>query len=195
MEKHVKNDSAINYLTASEHVRIVFYPTNEELAYKGKDLATIFCKAAQKIFGLETTVLLEKAFIGYIHALTIIDDFDKDTERDEYESQILYKANPEAYRLYKKNRLGMQNIQGVINTLYFLRDHHNLLKEPEFEDGAKAIFKRFLPGGIGEVSISAINEGNYDMMSEARKIILADKVAEFAKEICIEIIKQAKKSF
>lgn len=192
MEKYAKNHPAVKYLTASEHVRAVFYPTDEELSYKDKDLAAIFSKAARKIFDPQISAVLEKTFIGYIHALTIIDDFDEDTERDKYENQTLYKANLEAYRVYKKNRLGMQNIQGVINALYFLRDHHNLLKETEFEDGAKAIFKRFLPESIGEVSISAINEGNYDMISEARKVILADKVAEFAKKICVEIIKQAR---
>ncbi len=183
MEKYTENHHAVQYLKQHGPAICIFYSTKEETGHNGSDLEKLF-GVAKNVLSEEDYEMAKLAFLGYLYALTMTDNFANDKKRDAYENKLAQKY-PTAYEVMKTNRLALKNILNVMNMFYYLRDKYKFLQKPEFEEKIQAVKKRFFPRS--KWTKLTIGETNYDMLCDADKIILSDRIARFAKDVCLAI--------
>lgn len=182
------------YLQEKGPVSIIFIPKPEEFMFKNQTLAKALIEASYKVLSDNPARwIILRTLLRYIYAPTLVDHYTEDVVRDYYQEKTLRKENiMGAYVLYRRNRLAMQNIGNVMKSFeILLRPHCKFLQKETLIKKSEEILKRFLLYGLGEPSISEINEDNYDRIDLPDKIILSDMVAGLARSICIEIIEEA----
>ena len=194
MEKSEEILNSQNKLTRElfelPHILNVRLPGNDELMYENRPIRERMEEVLQNApLSEETKLWLKDGVITYIESLTIQDDFSDNVQRREFEKT--FENKKEISNSFRNNRLGRNNINDVIR---FFNNFESFEKKFSFS----LPVKKMLDEVYLIVSFKRRDESDpksedlraYEEMGIEDKLEVTRKVAELAREICVNIIQK-----
>lgn len=121
-------------------------------------------------------------FLKYLQSPIVKDDFLNYGERRKWGIEVLNKANYEAGLLYKSNKISRSNLRRL-NSCFCILEYKKISDTD--------IFKRS-KDLLQEMNDLIIDNDYYESLGFEEKKTVADKATEFARAVCIALIKEFK---
>jgi len=172
------------WLKRSRFIKDIISPDKNFLLYNGESVENQVKKAVKNIT-LSTAFEknLQNHIISYLNAPIIKIKFPDPYDKAVFERDLYNDAGSLGEALYKSNRLEFKNIK---NVLYTAEDFAMtvFLSKPETEDSLKE--------KVAEIRDMIKEE--YEKKPFEAKVLISEKVAELAKELCIALIESQNKN-
>ena len=170
-------------LKKSSFIKEVIAPDKDLLSYNG-ELIEDQLKQAVKNITLTRPFKkdLENKIFSYLKASVIKTKFKDPYDKHEFERDLQDEVGEAGYNLFKNNRLDLENIKNAVDTA-------DAFAEIVFISNYEV--KDVLKEKVAEVRDMLAE--NYQKMPYEAKLAVTNKVAELARELCIDIIESQNK--